>query len=320
MEMVTEVEDMSGSDLLDRAGHLAGTRNRCEVEIVRVAVQHALLNNPDTLDPTEAARPGRERARRCGGEGTPEVGEFAAAELGARLGMSTVSAWLLMCDGLDLVYRLPRLWARVEAGQVRVYLARLVARRTRHLTEQQAGYVDARITPYADGRVTYSRFQALVEGVVAAADPQGTAAAERKAAEEPVACRTRPDPEHDHGMWGFYIKAPARTVLVFDAALSRIATILKDLGSTDTVDQRRVTALLVLSRPDLAAQLITAYRSWSDRPADPAGDPPPDPDDPEPPQEAPQDLREAPGPWSRQARPTGITRARVSCGGPVTSR
>ena len=42
-----------------------------------------------------------------------------------------------MADGLDIVHRLPQLWARVEAGQVRVYLARLVARKTRDLTPER---------------------------------------------------------------------------------------------------------------------------------------------------------------------------------------
>ena len=274
MDMVTGIEEMSGSELLDHAGDLAATRDRCEVEILRVAVQHAYLHNSETLDPDESARPGRERARRCGGQGTPEVSDFAAAELGARLGMSTISAWMLMCDGLDLAYRLPALWARVEAGEVRVYLARLVARRTRDLTEPQAAYVESRVAQYADGRLTWSRFQALVEAAVAAADPEATAVAEAKAAEQQVARRTRRDPETDHGMWGFFIKAPAHIVLVFDAALARIADILEDLGDTDPVDKRRVTALLVLSRPDLAAELIGAYQAWRDRPDDPD-----DPDD-----------------------------------------
>jgi hypothetical protein len=95
------------------------------VEIFQVALQHAYLNNPDTLDPAEAAKPGREKVRRPGGEGTPEVTEFAAAELGARLGMSTISAWWLMADALDVRHRLPTLRERVETGEVRVYLARL---------------------------------------------------------------------------------------------------------------------------------------------------------------------------------------------------
>jgi hypothetical protein len=294
MDVVTGVEEMSGAELLDHVGDLAVRQRRCEVEIFQAAVQHAYLNDPHPLDPAEAVKPGREKVRRPGGEGTPEVTEFAAAELGARLGMSTVSAGMLMADALDVCHRLPRLWARVQAGEVRVYLARLVAKRTRHLSAGQAVFVDGRVAPYADGRVTYSRFQALVEGAVAAADPEAAAAAEQQAATEQCARPTRRDPETDHAMWGFYIKAPARIVLVFDAALRRIADILADLGDTDPVDKRRVTALLVLSRPDLAADLLAAYQAWADRPEDPAGDPPPDPDDPEPPQDGPEGA----GPWS----------------------
>jgi hypothetical protein len=167
-----------------------------------------------------------------------------------------------------------QLWARVEAGEVRVYLARLVARRTRELSEEEAGYVDARVAEYADGRLTWTRFQAGLEGLVGAADSKVTAEAERQAAGQQVARPTRPRDDEfgtgDHGLRGFYIKAPAATVLVFDAALQRIADILADLGDPAPVDQRRVTALLVLSRPDLAAELLAAYQAWSDRPADPA--------------------------------------------------
>ena len=125
---------MRVESLLDHAEDLATTRNRLEVEILKVAVRHAYVHIKDTLDPAESGRPGRERARRIGGAGTPVVCEFAAAELAGRLGVSTISAGMLMADGLDIVHRLPQLWARVEAGRVRVYLARLVARKTRDLT------------------------------------------------------------------------------------------------------------------------------------------------------------------------------------------
>src|SRR4051794_6002513 len=268
MEMVV-VEDLSGGELLDHAASLAATQHRCEVEILKVAVQHAYLHNPDTLDARESRKPGRERARRVGGEGTPEVTEFAAGELGARLSVSTISAWMLMADGLDIRHRLPQLWRRVEAGEVRVYLARLVARKSRGLTAEQAAYVDERVAPYADGRLTWTRFQAVVDGVVAAADPEATAERERKAAEHQLARPARTE-EHDHGLRGFYIRPPFATVAAFDAALQRIADILGDLGDTDDVERRRVKALLVLSRPDLAADLIAAYWAWHGRPEDPS--------------------------------------------------
>ena len=269
MDVVVEVDGLSGSELLDHAADLADTQRRCEVGILKAAVQHAYLHHRDRLDPAESGRPGRERARRLGGAGTPQVTEFAAAELGARLGVSTISAGLLMADGLDLCHRLPQLWHGVVTGQVRVYLARLVARKTRDLTPEQAAYVDSRVATYADGRLTWTRFQALLEGVVAAADPAATAARERKAAEQQQARPTRAE-EPDHGLRGFYIRAPFATVAVFDAALQQIADILADLGDPDPVDKRRVKALLVLSRPDLAAELIAAYQAWRDRPEDPA--------------------------------------------------
>ena len=117
---------------------------------------------------------------------------------------------------------------------------------------------------------------------MAAADPDATAERERKAAEQQLARKTRGE-EDDHGLRGFYIRAPFATIAVFDAALARIADILADLGDTEAVDRRRVKALLILSRPDLAAELIAAYQAWRDRPDDPT------------------DL---PQTWSRQARPT----------------
>ena len=58
--------------------------------------------------------PGVERLIGFGGDGTPEVAEFAPAELGAALGVSDTSAAMLIGDGLDLRHRLPRLWARIS--------------------------------------------------------------------------------------------------------------------------------------------------------------------------------------------------------------
>ena len=109
---VVEIDGLSGGELLDHVESLAATQQRCEVEILKAAVQHACLHHRDTLDPAETGRPGRERARRIGGAGTPQVTEFAAATLAGRLGVSTISAGMLMADGLDLVHRLPQLWGR----------------------------------------------------------------------------------------------------------------------------------------------------------------------------------------------------------------
>jgi hypothetical protein len=114
-----EPEDMSGAELLDHADVLARTQRRCEAEILLVARQHAVINNADTVDPMQAKIPGGERARMFGGDGTPLVAEFSPATLAARLGLSTHAGRELMADALDLAHRLPQLWERVQALEVK---------------------------------------------------------------------------------------------------------------------------------------------------------------------------------------------------------
>jgi hypothetical protein len=62
-----------------------------------------------------------QRACAWGGEGTPEVSEYCAAELGALQGTGMAAARALIADALDLRYRLPRLWDRVLTGGVRAW-------------------------------------------------------------------------------------------------------------------------------------------------------------------------------------------------------
>ena len=92
---------------------------------------------------------GRERAVAHGGDGTPLVTEFCAAHFGARLQLSAYSARSLIAEALDLRHRLPHLWRRVQALEVRVSYARCVARKTRDLSREQAGYVDSRVVEAA---------------------------------------------------------------------------------------------------------------------------------------------------------------------------
>jgi len=201
------VDEMSRTELLDHLDVLHATQRRAEVEILKAAAQHAVLHNPDTLDPAVSTLNGRERARRFGGHGTPHVAEFAAAEFGARLGLSTYSARELIGDALDLMHRFPELWGRVQAGEVRVSYARLVTKKTRDLTLEQAMYVDGRVVGPADGRVTWTRFEAIVEAAVIAADPEAAAEREAAAARQQFAKATR---SSEDGMRGFYIRAPVR--------------------------------------------------------------------------------------------------------------
>ena len=268
MRVMERFEDLSGSELLDEVELLHESQRRTEILILKAAVRHADLNNPSTLDPAQAGLPGRERAVRLGGEGTPRCVSSPPAELGARLQLSSYAAGRLMADGLDLRHRFPRLWQRVEAMEVRVGHARYVARRTRDLTAQQAAFVDERVAESADGRLTWTRFTDLVEAMIVASDP--VAAAER----EEVAARAqfaRPTRSTDHGMRGFYIRAPFPVIARIDATVAYLADALLALGDTSTLDERRVKALLVMANPTEAVQLLEAYRGHRSRAAGSTG-------------------------------------------------
>ena len=154
-----------------------------EVEVTRLllAAHWADLHPGDAVDPE--GLPGAERAIQPGGEGTPEIADFAPAELGCSLKSGAGSARNLIADALDLRHRLPRTWAAAVAGQGPTYQARYIAKTTRHLTVEQTRRVDARIAP-ALGRVPWGRLQSLLDGLVYDADPEGADAAADRAARE----------------------------------------------------------------------------------------------------------------------------------------
>ena len=63
---------------------------------------------------------GTEQEVCLGGDGTPQVREFAATgKLGVLLGMTTHAARALMRDVLDLRHRRPLLWVAVREGRAR---------------------------------------------------------------------------------------------------------------------------------------------------------------------------------------------------------
>jgi hypothetical protein len=145
------IESVFENDLaeLDAAGTLAAAEANehalitAETRRLHIAAHWADLHPGDAI--TQSRIPGTQHPARLGGEGTPTVADFAAAELGCVLRISDGSASRLIGDALDLRHRLPRIWAAAQAGQVPAHQARRIAAATRHLTAAQAGWVDAQL-------------------------------------------------------------------------------------------------------------------------------------------------------------------------------
>ena len=210
--------------------------------------------------------PAASEARPLGGDGTPEVCEFAAAALGARIGRSPYAAARLMADALDLHHRLTRaLGAGAGRRGARVLRPPRV-RETRDLTLEEAAYVDAAVAESADGRIPWSRFEALVEGKVAQAAPEVAREKEERAAKATFAKKLRTEA---HGMATFMVRADVATIDAIEAAVTAKADHCSRPDARCRRRCRRVHAVLLMAHPGATPE--TAFvRPAADGPALPA--------------------------------------------------
>jgi hypothetical protein len=132
----TDPADLDADATLTAAAEAQAVADRAEVQLLTVAAHWADLHAVAESPADGRFLPGMERLVGLGGEGTPPVAEFSPAELAAQLGMSPWAGSRLVGAALDLRHRLPRLWAVVQAGHVRPWIARKAAETTRTLSLQ----------------------------------------------------------------------------------------------------------------------------------------------------------------------------------------
>jgi hypothetical protein len=106
--------------------------------------------------------------------------------------------------------------------------------------------VGAGVAEYADGRLSWSRFETLVAAKFVEADPERAAEAERAAAEDTYA---RVGRDNEHGHKTLHVCSDAAAMTSIDASIDYHARILAALGDTDTLDQRRAKAVQILAKP-----------------------------------------------------------------------
>jgi hypothetical protein len=261
---------------LDAAGTLAAaeanehTLTTAETRRLQIAAHWADLHAGDGVP--DSRLPGTEHPVRLGGEGTPTVGDFAPAELGCVLRISDGSACRLIGDALDLRHRLRLIWAAALAGQVPAYQARCIAAATRHLTADQAAWVDAQLAPSL-GTVSWGRLQTLLEAKIIDADPVG---AEQQAAAAATERFVRLGRNSEHGLKLIIARATAGDAIWFKATIDRIANILAHQGDPDPVEVRRSKAIGILAQPAQALALLCQHQhdDWDGptEPADPGQD------------------------------------------------
>jgi hypothetical protein len=262
------IESVFENDLveLDPAGTLAAaeanehTLISAETRRLQIAAHWADLHSGDAI--REDRLPGAEHPVRLGGDGTPTVADFAPAELGCVLRLSDGAAAKLIGDALDLRHRLRLILTAALAGQTPAYQARHIATATRHLTKDQAAFVDARLAPSL-GAVSWHRLHTLLEAAIYEADPVG---AEQRAALAAQERFVRLGRNSEHGLKMIIARAAAGDAIWFKATIDRIADILTRQGDTDTIDVRRSKAIGILAQPAEALRLLCQHQDDQDEP------------------------------------------------------
>jgi hypothetical protein len=233
-----------------------------ECTLIELAAHWADLHHPDSQPPPAKPLPGTEQGRQLGGQFTPKVLEFAAAELGAQMETTVGSARALMADALDLRHRLPELWQLICAGRVASWRARKVAQATRHLSRDSAMQVDAAVAGLIC-TLPWHRFETLLTAKIIEADPR---AAEERAKIWEAERFVRAGRTGQSGLKLLIARANAGDVTWFMATLNRIAEILRLQGDLEPADVRRSKAIGILAQPALALQLLWDFRN-EQRPA-----------------------------------------------------
>jgi len=186
------------------------------------------------------------------GTGAPLVSEFAAIELIAALELSPESGRDYLGKVLELGWRLPQIRAAVLQDRCPAYKALRVADLTRALSEDAAWFVDTQLS-FAIGTCTWAQVERLVEEAVIRFDPD---LAEHRRNQN--ADRRRFDIHLDQCHHGLVLTdglLDAADAADLDAAITRRARHLGELGSEDSLDVRRSVAAGELARADLVLDL-----------------------------------------------------------------
>ncbi|MEO7624874.1 MAG: hypothetical protein ABIS91_01270, partial [Nocardioides sp.] len=199
------------------------------------------------------------------GEGSPAIDEFTIPDIATMLGLTCDAVGSYLTDVIELRYRLPQLWAGVLAGLVTPWRGRRIAQTTVGLTPEAAGFVDEQ-TAWCANRLTPTQLSRLVDHARARYMPDELAKEAADAADRRHVTFDTDQVSFD-GTLHLEADLDLPDALGLAEAVAAGAAHQLALGSTDTLDGRRATALGDLARHQLAF-------GFDDEDSDPAPQPP----------------------------------------------
>jgi uncharacterized protein DUF222 len=251
---------LSTADLLESAAEHRAEVNRAEARLLEHAQVFADRNHPHVgrrRPATHPTGPGRERGVVLGGDGCPEIAEFAVAEFAVMLGLSSPAAAAYIGQALALRHRFPHIWAKVQSGEATPWRARKIAAACQDLSEETAASIDKRLARIVD-TVTPHRLDNIVKAAQAHAAPEvARAKAEQRARERGVYVG-RSD---EYGSKKIFIRAASGNVIRFNATITSIAEALKIFGDTRSLAARRAEAIGIIADPRYTEELLLQARA-----------------------------------------------------------
>ena len=200
-----------------------------------------------------------ERLVKIGPVGTPPVAEFAPEGLIGPYGTSTASARSWMSDALTVRHRLPRLWERVQAGEIHAWQARKIANLTAHLSIAIVGMVDEQTA----GWVTQLPWQTFLKNLDATMlEVDETSYREREkiiAAKREVRATQSED-----GLRTLIARGEAGDVAMLLALHQRVAECLADEGDEDPLQVRMSKAMGWIAHPARVLDLLARHATDPD--------------------------------------------------------
>src|SRR4051794_18200385 len=255
MTSITQPLHLDGGD--DPAAVLAYARAEKQAEdqaarnVMRAAARWAALHSADSLvGPVDEWH---EHALPLGGEGCPEVAEFAVVEFAAALGKTTAAGRLYLSKAVEARYRLTRCWKRLEAGQLPAWKLGIIAEQTMSLPPAGAAFVDQHVASVAH-KIGLAQLQRLIVEAIARFDPD-RAEAERQAAAETRHLDVDLDQVSTTGTVHIEGDLDLADGIDFNTAIAADAHQQLLAGSRESLDVRRSIAAGNLARHQLTLDL-----------------------------------------------------------------
>ena len=270
--MPSDLHDLDATGLLAAATEAQRAARLAEVHALEVLAAWAAVHSTDPTEGTDGhvARRVGNVLRQLGGDGTPGVQDFCLGEIALARSTGVTATANAIADVLDLQHRLPLTWAVCRRGECEPWLARRVAKLSRHLPLAKVGVVDSAISRMI-ARESAGRVLAVAEAKIIEADPalhDERCEAERRRRYLGLG---RTD---EHGLRTLIARLEAGDAAAVDATVHRVAEIIAPHHPDAGPNELRALAFGWLAHP---AELFTLLLEHTDKPEpDPEPDPEPE--------------------------------------------